>query len=185
MQAETNLWVAELAPEYSGGWKYGLTLRVGSSAMEPDRRIATLKTSRSSESRRAAKYLLRSRQDLLNHLVSASSTEDNGGVSKASVVAALRNLGHWVNGSGQLFRVYVIELDDDVGRKTGNASLPWLYVGETSKSTEIRIEEHLAASRNRRGPLFSRVANRHFVRDRALISTRPYNRCIAGQALRH
>ena len=36
-----------------------------------------------------------------------------------------------------------------------------LYVGETSKSPEARFKEHAQAKRNRRGPLFSRIVNKH------------------------
>jgi len=61
------------------------------------------------------------------------------------------------------YHVYVIELDDGIGRKRGDPSLPWLYVGQSSKDPLTRIDEHRLGARNSRCPLFSKVARRHFV----------------------
>ena len=36
-----------------------------------------------------------------------------------------------------------------------------LYVGESSKTPEVRFKEHSQGKRNRKGPLFSRIVRRH------------------------
>ena len=86
--------------------------------------------------------------------------------AKSETIGRLRQKGHRVNGVATAYHVYVIELDDEVGQKSGDPSLPWLYVGQSSKDPTVRIEEHRSGARNRRGPLFSRVAHRHFVSGR-------------------
>lgn len=53
--------------------------------------------------------------------------------------------------------LYIILLSGLKGKTPGYG----LYVGETSKTPEVRFKEHAGAKRNRRGPLFSRVVNRH------------------------
>lgn len=37
-----------------------------------------------------------------------------------------------------------------------------LYVGETSKTPDVRFQEHAKGKRNRKGPLFSRIVHRHY-----------------------
>ncbi len=53
--------------------------------------------------------------------------------------------------------LYIILLSGLKEKKPGYG----LYVGETSKSPEVRFNEHAQAKRNRKGPLFSRVVHRH------------------------
>ncbi len=53
--------------------------------------------------------------------------------------------------------LYIILLSYLHGKDPGYA----LYVGETSKSPDVRFKEHSQGKRNRKGPLFSRVVRRH------------------------
>lgn len=61
------------------------------------------------------------------------------------------------------YRLYVIELSDDVGPRT-DPDLPWVYVGETTLSAEARFRQHVDGARNTRGPLYSRWPRRFGVR---------------------
>jgi hypothetical protein len=159
-----RMWIVELQDGCLGNWPYGLSLWVGIAMGDPLDRITTLFKSRRSQYRRVAQCMMRPRLDL----GSTRSYQDRSIAiqAKTRVIRKLRDSGNWVNGAGQLRRVYVIELDEDVGPKTGTASMPWLYVGETGISIDDRIEQHRSAARNARGPLFSRTAHRHFLRPR-------------------
>jgi len=53
--------------------------------------------------------------------------------------------------------LYIILLFELNGKIPGYG----LYVGETSKSPEVRYNEHAQRKRNRKGPLFSRIVFKH------------------------
>ena len=53
--------------------------------------------------------------------------------------------------------LYIILLYELKGKSPGYG----LYVGETSKSPDVRFKEHTQRKRNRKGPLFSRVVFKH------------------------
>jgi hypothetical protein len=55
------------------------------------------------------------------------------------------------------YNVYIVLLSGLKGKSPGYG----LYVGETSKSPVARFNEHAGGKRNRRGPLYSRIAHRH------------------------
>jgi hypothetical protein len=164
LSPDYRMWVVELQIGCLSSWSYGLSLWVGIAVGDPLERISTLPRSRRSQYRQIAQCILRPRLDL----GAPGSYPDRSAATQAKtrVIRQLRDSGHWVNGAGQVRRVYVIELDDDVGPKIGSASMPWLYVGETGISIEDRIEQHRSAARNARGPLFSRTAHKHFLRPR-------------------
>lgn len=61
------------------------------------------------------------------------------------------------------YRLYVIELSDDVGPREDPA-LPWVYVGQSALSPEERFEQHRTGARNVRGPLYSKWPRRHGLR---------------------
>jgi hypothetical protein len=132
--------------------------------MEPEDRLRRLKDSRRKTFRELADAFVAPRPELTPRRSWPTPTEALS--AKAQTVTDLRRQGHRVNGVGAVRRVYVIELDDEVGPKKGSSSLPWLYVGESSKSPMDRVEEHRNGARNQHGPLFSRVAHRHFGRAR-------------------
>ena len=93
-------------------------------------------------------------------------TRNDAKRQQGKLARKLRRRGYRVNGNDTRHWVYVIELDDAVGPKTGAPDKPWLYVGSTSKPVEERIREHRDGVRNAKGPLFSKVAHRHFKRGR-------------------
>ena len=53
--------------------------------------------------------------------------------------------------------LYIILLHELKGKRPGYG----LYVGETSKSPDVRYKEHSERKRNRKGPLFSRMVFKH------------------------
>ena len=80
------------------------------------------------------------------------------------------------------YYVYVIELDKEffktarARRANPDAKIdkPCIYVGSSSKTPEVRFEEHINGKRNERGPLFSRVVFRYGIRLRPRLYQR-YN----------
>jgi hypothetical protein len=70
----------------------------------------------------------------------------------------LTRLGHAVNGRSRVYRTYVLELDGS--QRPDHRG--WLYVGQTSKTFEARLAEHLDAT-NRLG---SAKVRKNFVRAR-------------------
>ena len=71
-------------------------------------------------------------------------------MKKAALVEELRRSGYTVNGLRTVWRLYVIELSDDVGPRT-NPDLPWVYVGQTTLTAEERFEQHRNAARTAKG----------------------------------
>jgi hypothetical protein len=69
----------------------------------------------------------RAYNDCLRNLATAKRDADQSGLTERS---------HWV---------YAIELKDSVGARQGD--LPWVYVGETTKTPEKRFDEHCAGVR--------------------------------------
>lgn len=57
-----------------------------------------------------------------------------------------------------MWQLYVIELGGSPS--SSNPHLPRVHVGETSKSPEARLQEHLEGARNRRVRLYSSVVHR-------------------------
>ncbi len=77
---------------------------------------------------------------------------------REATIDRLTRLGHAVNGNSRMYRTYVLELDGSHRPEHRG----WLYVGQTSKTFEERLAEHLdAASR-----LGSMKVRKNFVRAR-------------------
>lgn len=83
--------------------------------------------------------------------------------AKREHVARLRHDGWGANGERRVWRVYVIELSDDVGPRA-NPAFPWVYVGQTSQTPEDRFRQHRDGARNEKGRLYSKWPHRHGVR---------------------
>ena len=164
----SRLWVVELSDNFGPTWPYGLKLRVGVAASEPGYRIATLAQSKRAALREIAPYVVRARPDLCTQ--QAYPDPESASAAKAAAIRKLKGLGHWVNGAGAVYKVYVVELDDDVGPKTGSPNKPWLYVGETALEPAQRIAQHRSGARNKRGRLFNKHVKDHFVRVREDLS---------------
>lgn len=77
---------------------------------------------------------------------------------RQATIDRLTRLGHAVNGNSRVYRTYVLELDGSQRPE----HLGWLYVGQTSKTFEARLAEHLDAT-NRLG---SAKVRKNFVRAR-------------------
>jgi len=114
---------------------------------------------------------LRPRDDLTPEL--KSSTRKAVEVAKTKLIKDLRQQGYTVNGTTNVWHVYVIELDDSV-RPKRKTELPWVYVGETSLGIEDRYRQHTEGAHNARGRLYSPVVMKHHVRLRPdLYETEP------------
>ena len=70
---------------------------------------------------------------------------------------AAETTGKFTPATAGRHNLYIVLLSNLRGKTPGYG----LYVGETSKSPEVRFEEHLEGKRNRKGPLYSRVVYRH------------------------
>lgn len=64
---------------------------------------------------------------------------------RQAIIERVSRLGHAVNGSAEIYRTYVIELD--ASKKPDHRG--WLYVGQTVKPVAERIEEHRSGKRFR------------------------------------
>ncbi len=79
------------------------------------------------------------------------------GKIKKQVTNELTRKGYTVNKDENTWRTYVINLHDP---NKGDVGAGYVYVGETSRTADERLQQHLTGVRNSRGPLFSRVVNR-------------------------
>ena len=67
------------------------------------------------------------------------------------------------------YYVYVIELDKAFARTqraiqanpNARSDKPCIYVGQSSKTPEKRLQEHIKGARNKKGPLYSKVVHRY------------------------
>jgi hypothetical protein len=132
--------------------------------MDPDERVRTLVSSKRESHREVAPHVVAPRLDLTEGVAYTSAAEAKR--AKRDLINELLAQGHWVNGRGTPFHVYVIELADGVGTKTGRRDRPWLYVGETSKDPQDRINQHRDGAMRGRRRIYNKDANRHFVRAR-------------------
>ena len=93
------------------------------------------------------------------------------------LVDNLSRQGYTVNRDTRVWQVYVVELDP---RDVKNPGLGYVYVGETCKAPEVRLQEHLTMKRNRRGRLFSPVVAKYGIRLRAELA--PTERYFCSEA---
>lgn len=78
---------------------------------------------------------------------------------KTELRRELSRRGYTVNKEkASSWNLYVVQLDESEKSDIGEG---WVYVGESSRSPEERLEQHISGARNDRGPLFSRVVHRH------------------------
>ena len=131
-------------------------LYVGRTVEDPDTRAARLVGGKGGP-KWLRGHVRKSRMDLVPpELASAPKSKLN---------ESLRAQGHTVNHPTSTWRVYVIDLDDAVlpesKRKDGLKG--WVYVGETSKPIEERVDQHRTGARKGPKKLFNNQAHRHFV----------------------
>lgn len=120
-------------------------------------------------------HLVRLRNDLTND--TAYSDLRVAGRALRSLVDDLSLQGYTVNRDTRVWNVYVVELDPS---DVQNPGLGYVYVGETCKDPEVRLQEHLTRRRNRRGRLFSPVVARYGLRLR--VDLAPKNRYFSAEA---
>ncbi len=89
----------------------------------------------------------------------------------------LSRQGYTVNRDTRVWQVYVVELDP---RDVDNPGLGYVYVGETCKAPEVRLQEHLTKKRNRRGRLFSPVVSKYGIQLRPELA--PTDRYFCSEA---
>jgi len=140
-------------------------LYVGVSVSPPDKRLAIERT------RKAPRWytdaIMRDRPDLApKRRFTSKETADR---SCERLIARLNREGFTVNRDTRIWSVYVVELDPTAVSKPGRG---FVYVGETSLMPAQRFKQHMDGSRNKRGPLFSRVVHNHGVRLRPDLAPR-------------
>ncbi len=125
-------------------------LLLGSSSEDPLRRISKLNAGRIEGSGFAVRHPIRPRLDLLDALPSSVRGQPSYSklrhmkARKAKIRDHLRDSGFVVDLSNGnvVYTVYVINLSDDVGPRSGPHR--WVYVGQTRKTPEERLHEHLS-----------------------------------------
>jgi len=129
-------------------------LYVGLTTMPLDARFGVLQRGKGPSWIRG--HLVALREDLSQD----NATRDRGEARalKASAISRLGTEGYTVNRVTHVWTVYVIELDPAATTDPGKGHV---YVGQTIKTPEKRLTEHLTLARNRRGRLSSSVVARH------------------------
>lgn len=87
-----------------------------------------------------------------------TSNYDSAKAFQAETISALRSEGYTVNRNTDTWTVYVIELDPAATKDPG---VGYIYVGETIKTPEQRLAEHLNRSVNGKTRLYSSVVAKH------------------------
>lgn len=134
-------------------------LHVGITTMEPTEKLAQIERS-SKRHRQIRSHVVRLRADLTRSY--KATTELDARRQKRKLAIKLMRQGYTVNGDRRVWQLYVIELGGEPS--STNRALPRVYVGETSKSPEERLEQHLSGARNGKGRLYSSVVNRDGLR---------------------
>lgn len=104
-------------------------------------------------------YLSKLREDLVEarHLGSAADAD----TALRDLVRRLSSEGYTVNRDTRIWSVYAIELDS---RHIEDPGKGYIYVGETAKPHEIRLQEHLNRKRNNNGRLYSSIVAKYGIR---------------------
>ena len=112
---------------------------------------------------------------LRHDLSTAPSLASHGDAKdlKKSVISTLKSQGYTVNRNTDVWTVYVIELDSTATKTPGEG---FVYVGETKKNPEARLQEHLSRATNGKTKLFSSVVAKHGIRLRMDLA--PTRRCF-------
>ena len=77
---------------------------------------------------------------------------------KAQAISAFCREGYTVNRNTDIWTVYVIGLDPSATRNPGEG---YVYVGETKRTPEERLEQHLSRAKNAKTRLYSSVVANH------------------------
>jgi hypothetical protein len=158
-----RIWVAELSDE-AGPRVHPArpNIYVGLTIEDPERRFARLKNGMRPD-HEVYLHGIGVRPDLYEGLPIYPERAE-AKAAKASLIKDLRRQGFVVNKKARCYRIYVIELRDDVGRRR-DVHKPWIYVGQTSKDIEVRFREHITAARAADGRrLYSAVVYKYHVK---------------------
>jgi len=132
-------------------------LYVGKVVQDPYDKFESLKTKRSQSW--YSGHEVRLRDDLMDFVPYLSKSEADEAVRETT--ERLMAVGYTVNQNTTVWSVYVVELDKAAMSGDG---IGYVYVGETSKPHEQRLQEHLTRARNSKTRLFSSVVAKHGVR---------------------
>lgn len=140
-------------------------LYVSKSVTPPEQRFDAMKKSK--KIHWYTGHMVRLRPDLSP----ARSYNSAEGASSAysRLTRRLTSAGYTVNRNTQVWTVYVVELDSSAIKDPGNG---YVYVGETSRTPEERLKQHLTGARNKRGRLYSSVVRNHGIRLRPDLAQR-------------
>lgn len=92
------------------------------------------------------------REDLITDL--RWMTRLDAEAQRQELIRTLGDEGYTVNGDNRVWRVYAIELSDELGRRRARGE--WLYVGETSIHPRARFKQHKGG-----GKLAAKVVQKH------------------------
>jgi len=95
------------------------------------------------------------------------SSRESARAAASAITKRLSSEGYTVNRNTRIWSVYVVELNEAAIPTPG---LGYVYVGETFKSHEQRLTEHLTRARNSKTRLFSPVVAKHGIRLRPDLS---------------
>lgn len=132
-------------------------LYVAKTLTVPDKRYEVIK--RTMNNRWYSGHVIRLRSDLAPARVFRSDSEVK--IAYSELVKKLSREGFTVNRNTQVWTVYVIELDKNAVTDPGKGVV---YVGQTSRTPEERLRQHLDADRNSNGRLYSGVVRKYGVK---------------------
>jgi Uri superfamily endonuclease len=140
-------------------------LYVAQTVSPPVERFATIQ--RSKKKHWYTGHIKRLRLDLANSKTYKSSEDAKQSLTKLK--RKLTSEGYTVNRNTQVWTVYVIELDKTAVSNPGKG---YVYVGETSRTPEERLQQHLEGARNKYGRLYAGVVKQHGVKLRPDLAPR-------------
>lgn len=160
-QEQFRLFVVELSDEVGMRRDPKLPIvRIEITDRNPDTRFAEIKRSTRLRNSEIHNYGLTVRDDLAP--LGTWSTRREAKQAKVALAEELKRRGFTVMGFNRTWRLYVIELSDNVGERE-HPQYPWVYVGQTSNSIEHRYKQHITGARNKNGRLFNKDVLGHAI----------------------
>jgi hypothetical protein len=130
-------------------------LLVGVTVETPEKKLERIK--RGAKPKWAKGHIVRLRPDLA--LGFSKTTSDEAKQQRKALATELSRRGYTVNREKTgVWSTYIVQLDESDQPDVGEG---WVYVGETSRTPEERLKQHLSGARNDKTRLFSPVVHKH------------------------
>ena len=101
-------------------------------------------------------HIIRLRPDLYRNY--PPTPTDDAKRQKKRLSRRLKRRAYTVNRDTRVWSLYVVQLNKDAISDAGEG---WVYVGETSRDPQTRLQQHLDGERNSNGRLYSSVVHRN------------------------